>query len=130
VYGTHARVPEATHGFDVVSLGARVWEVPGDVFCEALQLESTGGLAALTSPALRRALVDLFSGDLSAEGVLRLAGCFRPRAAAKGDILLSPSETPSEWWVVESGSVRYGERALGPGDDFALDALLLDAPVY
>jgi len=131
LYGAHACDDGATHGFDVVAGGAaRVLEVSGADFREALALDETGGLTALLCPALRRALLDLFVDDVEPEGVLRLAACFREGTVPEGTVLMPAGATAAEWWVLRQGSVRYGERALGPGEDFALDALLLDAPVF
>ncbi|NVJ25147.1 hypothetical protein HUW62_28365, partial [Myxococcus sp. AM011] len=131
LYGAHARDDGATHGFDVVAGGGvRVLEVSGADFREALALDETGGLTALLCPALRRALLDLFADDVEPEGVLRLAACFREGTVPEGTVLMPAGATAAEWWVLRQGSVRYGERALGPGEDFALDALLLDAPVF
>lgn len=133
IYGAHARESGASHAFDVVGgggTGARVLEVPGAVFQEAVTRDETQGLAALLSPALRRVLRDLLSASVEPEGALALAGCFRPRAVADGTELLAAGAPVGEWLVVEEGAVRYGDRVMGPGEDFALDNILLDVPAF
>lgn len=132
LYGSHSRNPGATNGLDVfaVGQGAELLEIPGDALARALELDRSGALAATLSPTVRRLLTSLAPEGIENEALLRLTSSFSTRQLKEGELLFAAGDPVNDWFFVEEGSVRLGERTFGAGEDVGFEAMMVQAAAF